>query len=369
MSVVFVISTLGSGGAERVVSTMANWWAQRGRPVTILTLDGASSEPFYALQSAVRHLRLGLAGDSNGLWSGLRNNVSRLVHLRRMLARLENAAIISFGTETNCLVLLASLGLRRRVVVSERCDPRFIPRRRVWRWLRHVSYPFASAVVVQTKEVSRYFSDSDRVAVIQNPIARVLPESASMRDDIEAVIPGRPFVLGIGRLVEQKGFDLLISAFALVAASHPEWSLLILGEGTERQVLEEQVHHLGLAQRVRLPGVVVQPQLVFQEADLFVLSSRFEGFPNALCEAMASGLPVIATDCPSGPDEIVRDGVDGVLVPPENAEQLAAAMSRLMGNSEVRRTLGERASEISERLKLEAIMSQWERTLDEGVAA
>ncbi len=283
LSVVFVISTLDSGGAERVVSTMANWWAQHGRPVTILTLDDPSTEPFYELHSAVRHHGLGLAGDSSGLWWRLRNNIARLVHLRRMLAHLGNAPIISFGTETNCLVLLASLGLRRRIVVSERCDPRFIPHRRVWRWLRRVSYPFASALVVQTKEVSRYFSGSDRVVVIQNPIARVLPGSASMRDDIEAVIPRRPFVLAMGRLAEQKGFDLLISAFARVANSHPEWSLLILGEGTERQILEEQVHHLGLAQRVRLPGVVPNPQRVCLEADLFVLSSRFEGFPNALC--------------------------------------------------------------------------------------
>jgi glycosyltransferase involved in cell wall biosynthesis len=168
----------------------------------------------------------------------------------------------------------------------------------------------------------------------------------------------------MGRLSPEKGFDLLIRAFAQVAASHPDWSLQILGEGEHRPALEALVHAFQLGDRVRLPGWVDQPESLLQQAALFVLSSRYEGFPNALLEAMASGLTCISFDCDSGPVEIIRHEVDGLLVPAEDTDALARALERLMADEALRVRLALEATTVVARFGYDGVLEQWDRLVD-----
>lgn len=171
---------------------------------------------------------------------------------------------------------------------------------------------------------------------------------------------GRKRALAAGRLVEQKGFDLLIEAFARVAGQHPQWDLVIVGDGPLRTDLEHAVRRRGLQNRVFLPGKVGNIGDWYEAAHLFVLSSRFEGFANVLAESLSHGLPAISFDCPTGPADIIRHGVDGLLVPPNDVGKLAAAMSLVMNDENLRSALAARAVEARERFSVERIAAQWE---------
>ena len=156
--------------------------------------------------------------------------------------------------------------------------------------------------------------------------------------------PSRPrWIVAMGRLARQKGFDLLIDAFSRIAGRHPQWSVKILGEGPARASLKKLIAEKGLAGRVVLAGWEPDPVFVLRQSDLFVLSSRFEGFPNALLEAMACGLPSISFDCPSGPAEIIRDTIDGLLVAGGGCRAaLAKTMDRVLGDELLRQRLERR---------------------------
>jgi glycosyltransferase involved in cell wall biosynthesis len=167
-------------------------------------------------------------------------------------------------------------------------------------------------------------------------------------------------LVAMGRLGPEKGFDLLIAAFARLAATHPEWSLTILGEGRERARLEALVESLGMTGRVSLPGRAADPLPHLAIAHVFALSSRREGFPNALLEAMAAGLPPVAFDCRSGPAEIITDGVNGLLVPDGDVDALAASLRRLMESPAERQRLGANARGVADVLSPDRILLAWD---------
>ena len=355
-----VISSLLGGGAERVLTILANGWVNRGTPVTLVTLDDRA--PFYALDFRVARQPLAVAGISANSLAAIWNNLRRVRVLRLAIRASRPDAVVSFGDVTNVLTLLATRGLGIPVVVSERSDPALCPIGYVFGILRRRLYPRADAVVVQSEEARRFFSAAiqARTDVIPNP---VLPAGALRNQNAEGD-HSRKTVIALGRLSKEKGFDLLIDAFARIAPQRPEWSLQIWGEGPDRPLLERMVEEKGLTGRIRLPGETRSPQEKLLRADLFALSSRFEGFPNALCEAMACGLPVLSVDCPSGPRQIVRDGVDGILVSPEDPNALAHGMRRLMDDAELRRRLASRAPEVAERFGLDRVLGLWEAVLE-----
>jgi glycosyltransferase involved in cell wall biosynthesis len=362
MRLTLVISGLGSGGAERVLCRLSDCWVQRGHEVTLLTLS--SEQPFFQLDSRVRHLALGVDSPSHSFFQALSANTRKLRVLRRAIADSSPDVVLSFLDTTNILTLFATLGMRLPVIVSERTDPFYndqLPR--IWRALRRVSYPLAAKVVVQTEAVLARMKPmlGKIVTAIPNPV--VDPGARHSAHDASLAEP--KWIIGIGRLSKEKGFDLLLEAFAQIADKHVDWSLRILGDGPAFASLERQIQNMGLEGRAFLMGRTSDPFPLLVKSSLFVLSSRFEGFPNALCEAMSCGLPVISFDCPSGPSEIIRNGVDGILLPRENLSALADAMDSLMSEPDRRNRLAAHAPDIIQRFGLERVLDEWEQLISQ----
>lgn len=337
-----------------MLSTLANAWAERGHVVTFLTFDSEGPVAF-AMSRAIKFQPLPLLWTSAGLLTGVISNVRRLRILRAAIRESTPDIVISFVTCSNVLSIVASVGLHIPVIVSERSDPLHFKTGIIWRLLRSITYSRAEAVVCLTghSEASCRRFARGKTLIIRNPVA-------FREQSILACKVGAPKqIFAMGRLDPVKGFDLLIEAFHLIASQHPDWSLTILGEGPERDKLRSLIAGSGLTGRVSLPGWASDPFPLLAAADLFVLSSRVEGFPNALCEAMACGIPAIAFDCHSGPAEIVRHEVDGLLVPPGDVRALAASMERVMSNPIERARLGRRASDVVQRFGVEDILRRW----------
>ncbi|MCX7901000.1 MAG: glycosyltransferase family 4 protein [Burkholderiaceae bacterium] len=341
----------------------ANAWLRRGMQVTLLTLADTDRD-FYAVSPGVRRIGLRLVSDSNGLVSALVANLRRIARVRRVLTAERPDIVLSLMPAQNVIAVLAGFGLGIAMLVSEHVHPPAHEIGRVWARLRAWVYPRASAVVALTEESRKWLESNCAVApvrVIPNPVNWPLPTGQPVLAINDIVDPSRRIVLAVGRMQRQKGFDLLLDAFARVAPVHREWDLVILGDGEERTILASRAAALGIADRVLMPGRVGNLSDWYERADLFVLSSRYEGFGNVLVEAMASGTACISFDCPTGPRDIIRDGVDGILVPPADGPTgLAAAIERLIVNQDERSRMAAQARDVLHQYSEERILAMWD---------
>ena len=356
--VTMVIHALSGGGAERVFCTLANHWAAAGREVTVITL-GTSTADEFPLAARVRRVALGLLRDSHGPWQQVANTLQRVRALRRAIQEAGATRVVSFTDKMNVLTLLACWGGPWQVVIAERSDPRQQSLGTVWEWLRRRAYPRSCVWVVQTQSVARWA----RTWISRRPVVVIPNAVAAPAAAIPPTERRLPRIIAMGRLSPEKGFDVLIRAFAQLAPWYPDWTLHILGTGPQREQLEELAERLGVRDNVHWAGWSERPEAMLLEASVFVLPSRYEGFPNALLEAMACGLPCIASDCDSGPAEIVRDGLDGLLVAPDNVEALARALRQLVADPARRVELGRRAVDVTSRFSRAAFFARWEAVL------
>lgn len=358
MRMALVISSLGPGGAERVLTLLANRWAALGHTVSLITLAGCDESPFYDLHADIKLMPLGLLSQSQTLFAALSANIKRVKVLRKTIAKTAPGAVISFQDTTNVLTLMACSGMDVPVIVSDRVDPDLHDIGRIWRYLKKRRYPRATHIVVQTKATLK------KLPCEQLSKGRVIPNPVTMpTGGAPAPRLARPVVVAVGRLTPQKGFDTLLHAFKAVADLHPEWTLKIFGEGEQRAQLEQLAAKLNITDRVDMPGRTRHLASHLSNADIFVLSSRYEGFPNVLLEAMACGLACVATDCPSGPGEILTHGKNGLLVPPENPNALAQGISSLMADPNLRSKLGTQAKCVLDQFAMDKIGAMWDELI------
>lgn len=362
MYITLIVSSLACGGAERAVVLIAEGLIKRGHKVSLLTIAGIEGD-FYKVAKGVERIPLDLEKNSPTMLHALWNNLHRFWKVRRTISSLNPDIVISHMCESNILTLISLFNTKYSVIVTEQNDPRMARNQGIWGKLRRLIYPLAAKVVSVSQGVDSYFDwlPKTKRAVIYNPLQPISFEDEQDTINLpKGADPDKKWIIGMGRLEYQKNFELLISAFHKLADKYSDWQLLIFGEGTLRTKLEKMILSFGLTDRVLLLGVTSNPISILKKSELFVLSSRFEGLPLVLLEALACGLAVISTDCPSGPSEVIQGGINGILVPSENICKLAQIMDYLMSNDEERHNLSRQARITSKRFDLALVTEQWE---------
>lgn len=363
MRLLIYIHSLENGGAERVVSNLANYWVTIGWEVTVVTV-AAEETDFYVLDPAVKRYSLKLAGNNKNVLAGFVRTFKRVQALRRVLRAVQPEVALSAMHTANVILALAARGLPDiRTIGSEHNFPPKAPMGIIWETMRRHAYGRLAAVVALTRECAAWLavhSHAPRIPVIPNPVGWPLVNHEPCISPAACYSSERRILLGVGRLSVEKNFAALIAIFARLAARHPDWDLVILGEGPLREALQLQIEAAGLADRVFLPGSVGNVGDWYARASLYAMSSHFEGFPNTLVEAMAYGLPAVSFDCDTGPRDIIRHAVDGFLVKPDDESEMESALEQLILDDELRADFGSRAMEARERFSLKKISSMWE---------
>ncbi len=359
MKCIFVIPRMGGGGAERVVSLLANALAEKDNEVTVFTLVGGDS--FYELNTKIHFESIGVSVNRKNLltatWSKIKFFPKSFFAIYKKLRSEDYDVVVSMLTECDLLVGCCKLfGLRFRHVCSERNDP--TRRNAVYLKLLKWVYRHASLFVCQGKQVYDFYDTVPQniKKVIPNPInGSVLPERVDGH---------KRRIVAVGRLNKQKNFPLLINSFSDLGGELSDYRLDIYGEGPEREFLQSRIDALGLTEKITLCGAKKDVQQLIADADLFVMSSDYEGFPNALLEAMAIGLPVISTDFPTGIARELIGEENGIVVPVNDGAALAAAMDALLKDDEARYQMGINNRQKCQRYYTEHIVSEWEAAIN-----
>ncbi|MCX5589872.1 glycosyltransferase family 4 protein [Alcaligenes endophyticus] len=361
-----VIHSLAGGGAERVARDLSAGWLEQGYSVSLVTQADRDVDA-YVLAPGVQRYVLNTAGTSAHRTQALWKNWLRLRRLRALIKKHKPDILIGMMTTSSVLCINAARGLPCKVIATEHTHPPSQSLSPFWLKARVQTYPQAAQVVALTQGTADWLQaqiPSCKVSVIPNAVMWPMLSA-------EPVVPvpprqGRQRLLAVGRLHPVKGFDVLLQAFASLTNYFPNWDLVILGEGALRPELEQAVEDLGLQDRVSLPGRVGNVVDWYQDSDLYVLSSRMEGLSNTLLEAMATGLPAVAYDCDTGPREIIRPGIDGVLVRPvADVEALAAHLSDFMAHADKRHAYGQRAADVRDRFSSARIFALWQQLLEQ----
>lgn len=329
----FVVPSLTTGGAERVVSVLANGLVAAGQKVTVLIYFDTQTK--YELDNRVDLINF--SGGDECVYNNM-NYYCRLTKLHRYIYDANPDFIIPFLYHVCIQVLVAAFGFRKRIIQTIRNNPRLFPDSLLQRWLRNSFLLASPKIMVQNNEQKNMFPSflKRKMFVLPNPVSNDFLKSTRTE-------PNNFLIVAVGRLTEQKNFTLVIKAVKCIVNVYPNIRLNIYGDGPLRSSLDDLVKQLNLEANVFLMGRSENVKKILENASLFVLSSNFEGMPNALLEAMAIGVPCISTKCSTGPMELIENGKDGLLVDVDNIEEMVNAFKFMIENPKHMHLIGKNA--------------------------
>lgn len=365
------IGSLTSGGAERVAVSLSKYLSVSEKfEVVFVTLDGYRSD-FYTLHHSVKRIAMDMSGATAGMGKYLMN-LRRMIAFRKIVRAEKPDIVLGMITRHAVISILACILLPVKVVVSERNYPGKRKNHSMWEILRKYTYRYADAHVVQTSKIAEWLREntkSTNIHIIPNSISWPLENFEPILAPSDFVKQDEKLILAAGSFKEQKGFDLILDAIPGVLEKHPEWKLVILGgrvdedEKNSGDLVREQLMSLiaekHLENRVLLPGKAGNMTEWYQRADIFVLSSRFEGFPNVLLEAMASGTACVSFNCDTGPADLIQHGINGMLVEELNTKELGMTVYEVMNQPGLRKKLADNAIKVRNTFSEEKIMKLW----------
>jgi glycosyltransferase involved in cell wall biosynthesis len=354
MRLVIVQSGLGAGGAEKIVNMLAHHRHEMGDKVDVIAAKVAGTDSFFPYDDAIGLHTLGANH------AGRIGTLVLIRRLRRRLQALQPELVISFLTKVNVMVGIATMGLDIPTIMSERNNFTAQKMHPAWQLLEQPFVGRATHLVMQTEQARASLPERlrRRAVVIPNPVTP-MPFNGRDRGELRFV--------AVGRLERQKGFDLLLQAFARAVEKLPSASLAIFGDGPERPALNGLADRLGISARLAMPGTTRTPQEWLEAGNIFVLSSRFEGFPNVLLEALLTGMATVAFDCPWGPSEIFRREDGYPLVPAADVDALAAALVHVASDPKAKRRLEKMGPRVAARFSESSVFAQWDQLIDRTV--
>lgn len=364
MRVLCLIPSMGAGGAERVMALLVGHLSLI-HDVALATWEEPGTPSFYPLPATLEVLQLDRLGGHGLRW--LRTVSARPGTLRRLIRRISPDVVVSFMDMMSVAALVGGAGLGTPLVVAIRNDATRggDPLRR---FLRDRAFAFADRIVVQTDRIARQLPA--KLAAVTSTIANPVPAASDLANPYGPGLDGRYRIISVGRLVAQKDHARLITAFARLADTWPDWDLTIVGDGPERAALQAMIESHGLEFRIQLPGITREVGGELSRAHVMAFPSRYEGFPNALAEAMVAGLPAIGNVGVSGVEDLIVNEVTGLLVDPAGGPgELAVALAKLMGDASLRQRMGDAGRRHAAQWTPESVFHLWDDLLDRVVAA